>query len=133
MKNLTTYIRENGGRIAVVIMVGVVLTGLFLINRHDHNSGYWEGEGEVNLFPVDATSKNYRVKTYMRVEMKPRGFYGNKKTYDVDYVIWPNGGKTYFEQCEVIPLDRKSLCTDNDYRDWRVEVQIEPDPYVSGY
>ena len=122
-------IRLRRNAILVSLLVATALGGLFLINRHNYNTGYWEGEGMINLFPVGADSKNYRLSAHMSVEMRPRGIYGNKKTFDIYYVNWPNGGKTYFEECKIIPVENKHSCFDSDSREWMAEIQSEPDPY----
>jgi hypothetical protein len=111
------------------LLVIAVILCIFLTSRVSNNSGSWEGEGVVNIFPVGAEAKNYRVKAYIEVARVPRGLYGSKKLYDINSVSWPNGGSTYFEECQVIPLEDKYNCTDNGFRDWRVEVQKEPDAY----
>ena len=110
----------------IVVAVSLSMLGLFLMNRHNYHTRYWEGPGEVNLFPATAEVKNYRVKAYMRIDMEPRGFYGEKKTYKVDYVFWPNGGKTYFAECEVVPVEHKFGCTDEGLKEWKVEIEKEP-------
>lgn len=105
----------------------VVVLSFMWVTRDSRNTFGWEGDdGVVNIFPVAAESKNYRLKAYVKVDVTPEGFNGQKKIYDVDYVFWPNDGKTYFEECIVVPTHKENKCLDDEYREWKVEVQKEP-------
>lgn len=110
------------------IFAGLLATiGLFLVNRHNmHTYNAYDVMGEVNLFPTDAKSKNYRVKVEWDISATPRGFYGEKRRYDVHYVTWPNGGTTEFPECELVPLEGKNTCEDIDFRLWKIEVHNDP-------
>lgn len=109
------------------IWVVIVLSIVFLLNRHNgHTYTAFDVEGEANLFPVNAENKNYRVKTYWTVAAVPRGFYGEKRSYELDYITWSNGGQTYFTDCKIIPLEEKNICEDDDLRTWRIEIQSDP-------
>lgn len=127
---------EKWQKNSVYILLALLCVALLLWATKDSRNNFeWEGDdGVVNIFPIDAESKNYRLTAYIKVDIKPSGWFGfgQNKSYDVDYVFWPNGGKTYFEECEVIPTRNVNECLDNDFREWRVEVQKEPEYPYSG-
>jgi amino acid transporter len=81
----------------------------------------WGGLGSVNLFPSGADSKNYRVNAEMTVH--PKLFW--QREYTIDSVEWPNGGTSYFSNCEVTK-DNK-LCEDDEGRKWTVEIATNPE------
>lgn len=81
----------------------------------------WGGEGQVNLFPEDATSKNYRL--VADIEVKTHFLW--RKTYKINSVEWPYSGTSYFSACTIGSSD--DTCTDDEGRSWRIELVQPPD------
>lgn len=114
-------------RATYIFLCLLAIIGLFMLNRHNtHTLTAYDVTGEVNLFPIDAESKNYRVKVHWTIDVVPRGIYGDKKSYAIDYITWPNGGTTEFPDCVIVPLEKKDTCEDIDFKKWRVEVHSDP-------
>lgn len=102
--------------------IGLFLLALFVLAPLGMFGGdSWSGDGEVNLFPEGATSKNYRLDAKIDVTSK----WWRKKDYKIDSVVWPESGTTYFSDC--IINDSNTTCTDNEGHTWRVEIATVPD------
>lgn len=81
----------------------------------------WSGNGQVNLFPEGAVSKNYRLDADIEVK---NGFLW-RKTYTVNSVEWPDSGTSSFSDCTI--GGSNYTCTDSEGRSWRIEVVQPPD------
>lgn len=118
-------IKQRLNKIFKIIIILLVFVGAFLIWRDMRftNNGWEYVYGEANLFPIESASKNYRVKARWEISSVPHGIYSEKKTYNIERVFWPNGGSTNMEDCIITPLEKKDICLDSDFKEWRVEVQ----------
>lgn len=81
----------------------------------------WSGEGVVNIFPEGATSKNYRVSAEMEVKTK----WLWQKEYNIDSILWDNGGNSDLEDCTITKSNNK--CSDEEGRIWRIEIVETPE------
>jgi hypothetical protein len=98
----------------------------------------WDGDGTINVFPDKTSVKNYRLDATMTVTKHKKGWLG-KATYAYSDIQgqWPNGGTYDIQNC-VIWKGQQSTCTDQDGRNYDVEVEVspdqpEPDNYSSDY
>ena len=111
--------------IAIAKIGGLLLVAYFLFlfpNGYDRPS-----TGQVNLFPTDAESKNYRLDAQIDVHGSRLGIL---RGYDIEYTIntvtWPNEGTSHFKNC-VVKMGETSKCTATDDDEYFVEVQGEPE------
>ena len=81
----------------------------------------WSGEGQVNLFPEGASSKNYRLTAEIEVTTK---LWWNRD-YKIDSVEWPNSGTSDLTDCTISKSNNS--CSDEEGRNWRIEVVEAPD------
>ena len=107
-------IRNWGAGLFVVFFIFLIPAGI--LGGND-----WSGEGQVNLFPDGAVSKNYRLASEMEVK---NGFLW-RKTYVIDSVQWPDGGSSSFSDCTI--GNSNQTCTDDEGRNWRIEVVERPE------
>ena len=109
----------------IVRFWGVPEIGHLFEKRKPYDTDYY-----VNLFPRNAEAKNYRLKA--RITVSEDNCYGSDNGSEDDFdcypgpiylnrVTWPNGGASYFEECD-IEINQKKLCWDNEKREWLVEL-----------
>jgi hypothetical protein len=100
---------------------GLLVVAIFLVWFGISGGSSWGGQGQVNLFPEGATSKNYRLDA--DIEVKTRFLW--RKTYTINSVDWPDSGTSYFNGCTI--GGSNYTCTDDEGRTWRIEVVQPPD------
>lgn len=103
-----------------------IVVGIFVIFLWPHTSS-WDGEGTINVFPEDATAKNYRLDATMTVTRHKQGWMHKYDEYTDIRGSWPGGGDFNVEDC-VVRDKATSDCSNQDGKMYRVEVQTAPDP-----
>lgn len=86
----------------------------------------WQGEGEINIFPENAQSKNYRLPADISAK-KIRSFLFNEKIeYTIESFTWPDAeDRTYFDHnCMVI--DKQSTECEYEGKVYKVEIETAP-------
>jgi len=96
----------------------VFTCGIFPVLMEPSEAHYEAGQA-VNLFPVDASSKNYRVDAFVHSITHFGIFYIQNTTYELINVTWPNGG-TVEADCNPghpVHANERIKCTigDEDY------------------
>jgi hypothetical protein len=112
-------------RIGYYLLGGLFIWYLFI--GYDREFAF-EGEGQVNAFPVDAESKNYRLPADIYVETNGRTPWSNYDEYTVLRATWPNGGTlTFSEECIVKGPQSTTVCTTEDGDAYTIEVETPPE------
>lgn len=86
--------------------------------KNNHKARYY-----VNLFPSEAGSKNYRLMADLSIQCDEE----EGREIHLDRVYWPNGGCSYFDECS-IRVGEKNSCTDQNDREWDVELTTQKAP-----
>lgn len=118
---------EKSFKIAGGICLGIVIIWYLAIG--DKTGSTWDGSGTINVFPTADSAKNYRLDSdYISVKVKRQGLFHNYRTYIISSANWPDGGTLEFTNyCEVSELDGRDKCTDQNGKDYYIEVQTPPD------
>lgn len=102
--------------------IGLLLLTIFILAPLGMFGGdKWSGQGVVNLFPEGAASKNYRLDAEMEVTTK---WWWNKE-YKISSVEWPDSGTSDLTDCTI--SKSSNACTDDEGRNWRIEIVEAPD------
>lgn len=86
----------------------------------------WDGDGSIDVFPSSDSVKNYRLDATMTVTQHRTGWFKREQEYSDITGSWPNGGTLELGSCTV-PKDGRSSCTDQDDKEYEVEVVSAPD------
>jgi len=111
--------------VPTVLIVGVIGFAYAGFRSKYLNKSFTDATLTINLFPKNAESKNYRVEAKAEIRTEPRGLFSTKTTYDISRIYWPNGGSSTFDNmggCLILTSQSTNECTDDEYRDWRVEL-----------
>lgn len=111
----------------------LLVIGLYAFLAPGHSS--WDGQGSINVFPVDASAKNYRLDSNsISVSVKKRGWFHKEYSYSISSADWPDGGEIDFNQsCKISYPATSATCKSNEGT-VRVEIASAPDePDSSGY
>jgi hypothetical protein len=95
---------------------------------HFWEKAEYEREFYVNVFPEGAASKNYRLPGMVQASTE-EDYDSAWRVYRLEYVRWPNGGRTFFDSDESLELGKKVSLSDDTGRGWEVELT---DHKVSG-
>jgi hypothetical protein len=110
---------------------GVALVAMWVVFVWPHTFS-WDGDGTINAFPFGASAKNYRLEASIGVTRHKNGWIHNYDEYEVRHATWPNGGDMEIEGC-VVKEESRSLCTDQNGKEYWIEVDTYPDPPESNY
>ena len=107
--------------------LSIVIFFWFLFVIHPRGAS-WDGGGEINAFPQNAESKNYRLEADMTATIKGKSLISNYTEYSIMSATWPNGGRLGFRAgCTVSELQPRSVCVADDGKNYRVEVATPPE------
>lgn len=128
---LAIYLLFAWGKNSYIRTYGDEIIGSYF-EKSEYNTQYY-----VNVFPDDEGSKNYRlpaeIHVYSETEegetSEDRFGQEHTETYTTKYIIiekafWPNGGYLDFDDCQ-LEIGDKVLCSDQEGRDWYIELTNE--------
>lgn len=128
---LAIYLLFAWGKNSYIRSYGDEILGSYF-EKSEYKTQYY-----VNVFPDDEGSKNYRlpadIHVYTETEegetSEDRFGQEHTETYTTKYIIidkvfWPNGGYLDFDDCQ-LEMGDKVLCSDQEGRDWYIELTNE--------
>lgn len=90
-------------------------------------SSSWQDEGEINIFPENAESKNYRLPASISAELTRSFPFNEKIEYTIESFTWPDAEEeTYFDN-NCIVIDRETTECEYKSKVYRVEIETPPE------
>lgn len=108
--------------VAWILVIGMITFFIFHMivpTRSGKNSAL------INVFPRDETTKNYRLTGQVSYFERKKGFLGvmRETIYYIEYIDWPNGGRSDFEEtCVTKSIYTPQHCVDQNENEFRLEV-----------
>jgi|GEM_PF-5889792 len=107
-------------------IAAVITAGLIVAWGSQSGGNSWTGQGQVQLFPQGAASKNYQLSAQITVTSKSWW----RHEYTVNSVDWPDSGTSNLSSCTLDSVP--NICTDEQGRSWRVVMSQAPERDPSG-
>lgn len=86
----------------------------------------WQGEGEINIFPENASSKNYRLAAFISAKTNRSFPFKETVKYQIDNFTWPNAEEeTNFDNDCIVTNKQSTKCI---YKGKTYTVEIEAPP-----
>lgn len=120
------------GKLGMWLTGAIILGIVWVFWFNGQSTATWDGDGEINLFPEAAETKNYRLDAQISVTKEATGPFSFQEVYKITSYRWPEANEsTEFKDECIVKSGSSSTCTANDGRKYKVEVNkapLQPDP-----
>jgi hypothetical protein len=113
----------------VALLVGIVVLVIAYMTLWP-STQTWSGEGEISMFPDGSDAKNYRLDAEIDVT-EHKGIGAKPTQYYIASANWPDGGTAELD-CTLV-VGGNNVCTDQDNKEYAVEVTVVPEQPQSDY